>query len=136
MNNGPLLFPYKEFKVDLDKVVRELKEHSYTGEADEAYFLGYFKGRKIITRGIKGGLAPLLQQVLWTLVEEMPVLFKHYLQVFDLSVVNGMQHIVHTQSEPEYKRVYEFKTRIIPTTAKVLIQDDGDILTMMLSTEY
>ena len=61
---------------------------------------------------------------------------KDYLQVFELSEENGMQKIVHSQEEPEYKREYLIKTDVPFLNAKIFVIDDETHCTMLFNYEY
>ena len=60
---------------------------------------------------------------------------KDYLQVFKLSVVNGIQRVEHKQEVPEYQNTYSVLVAN-PVDAKIFVIDDGDYSTMLLAEEY
>jgi len=93
-----------------------------------------FNNKKFITKGVSENIPPLLQSIMWELINQMPV-DKDYLQVFSLSEYNGKQRIVHTQEVPEYKKeyVFDFDTKV---TGKVFVIDDSTHSTMLLANEY
>lgn len=60
---------------------------------------------------------------------------KDYLQVFQLSVIDGKQSVVHIQEEPDYEKNYvlDIGTNV---NAKVYVIDDETYCTMLLAEEY
>ena len=73
---------------------------------------------------------------MWQYIDEMKVP-KDYLQVFQLTLEDNKQKIVHIQEQPEYKREYLLKLADTPIfIGKVFVIDDGDHSTMMLASEY
>ena len=79
-------------------------------------------------------MPPLLQIIMWELIKQMPV-DKDYLQVFSLSVKDGIQRIKHTQEVPEYSEEYVIYIEN-PVTQKVFVIDDKTHSTMILANEY
>lgn len=75
-----------------------------------------------------------LQIFMWQCIDNLKV-EKDYLQVFNLSVVNGIQKVEHKQEVPEYQNTYSVLVDN-PVDAKVFIIDDGDHSTMLLAEEY
>lgn len=61
---------------------------------------------------------------------------KDYLQVFNLSVENGLQVIHHTSEQPEFDMTYILTTVNTDITEKIYIIDDGEQCTMLLAEEY
>ncbi len=95
-----------------------------------------FKNQKFITRGVNSELGLLLQLFMWQCIDEMPPP-KDYLQVFELTLEEGKQKIIHSQEQPEYKREYLLKLADAPVfIGKIFVIDDGDHSTMMLASEY
>ena len=64
-----------------------------------------------------------------------PKVEKDYLQVFNLSVVNGIQRVEHKQEVPDYQNTYAVLVAN-PIDAKIFVIDDGDYSTMLLAEEY
>lgn len=85
---------------------------------------------RYVTKGIMATLPVGLQWLLWCMIDSMPV-EKDYLQVFELSVCNGRQMVVHKQEIPEYKREYFLNTNA-PVSGKVFVIDG----VMMMNYEY
>lgn len=75
-----------------------------------------------------------IHHILWYMVDTMSA-EKDYLQVFELSVNNGQQHIVHKQEQPDYLMEYTFNVTD-PIAAKIYVIDDGSHSTMLLAEEY
>ena len=94
-----------------------------------------FKNKRFITKGVESDVALLLQLFMWQCIDKMNVP-KDYLQVFDYTVEDGKQRIIHYQEEPEYKREYLLKSDAPIFIGKIFVIDDGDHSTMMLSSEY
>ena len=72
---------------------------------------------------------------MWQLVDEMNTENRDYLQVFNLSVINGSQHIKHTQEQPKYSREYDVLCEK-QVTKKVYIIIEDSIQTMLLAEDY
>lgn len=96
--------------------------------------INIFNNKRFITNGINTEIEPLLQILMWNLIDQMPVSKKDYLQVFSLSESDGKLKIVHSQEEPEYEREYVFNLK--PITAKIFVIDDGTHSTMLMNFEY
>ena len=94
-----------------------------------------FDNQRFITRGVEERIPPLLQFIMWGLIDRMPVDSKDYLQVFSLFCENGRQSVTHSQEEPEYNKEYLFDTGV-SVTAKIFVIDDGTHSTMLLAEEY
>ncbi|MGM9551721.1 MAG: DUF960 domain-containing protein [Clostridia bacterium] len=94
-----------------------------------------FDNKRFITRGIDENIPPLLQMLLWQLIDEMPVDSKDYLQVFSLSEEEGKQVVVHEQEEPEYRREHKFDVGEV-IEGKVFVIDDETHSTMLMNYEY
>ena len=92
------------------------------------------KGR-YLTRGVDKEIPIDIQIFMWKTVDNMPEP-KDYLQVFNLTVQNGLQIIRHTSEKPKYEMTYILTTLTKAVTAKVYIIDDGDHCTMLLAEEY
>lgn len=92
------------------------------------------KGR-YLTRGIDTEIPIDIQIFMWEAVDNMPEP-KDYLQVFNLSVENGLQIIKHTSEQPKFDMTYILTALTKAVTAKVYIIDDGDHCTMLLAEEY
>ena len=93
-----------------------------------------FQNQRYLTRGIEATIPLRLQTLLWNLIDLLPPQ-SDYLQVFRLEPFGGMQQVVHTAEEPEYKKVLLFPSDD-PITAKVYVIDDDDHTTMLLAEEY
>ena len=98
-----------------------------------------FKNKRFITKGVESDVALLLQLFMWQCIDEMKVP-KDYLQVFQLTLEDNKQKIIHTQEffdKPEYKREYLLKLADTPIfIGKIFVIDDGEHSTMMLASEY
>ncbi|MGN1036667.1 MAG: DUF960 domain-containing protein [Ruminococcus sp.] len=93
------------------------------------------KGR-YLTIGIDKEIPIDIQIFMWKTVDNMPEP-KDYLQVFNLSVENGLQIIKHTSEQPKFDMTYILTSLLTKAvTAKVYIIDDGDHCTMLLAEEY
>lgn len=92
------------------------------------------KGR-YLTRGVDAEIPLDIQIFMWEAVDKMPEP-KDWLQVFNLSVENGLQIIRHTSEQPKFDMTYILTALTKTVTAKVYIIDDGDHCTMLLAEEY
>lgn len=93
-----------------------------------------FDNERFITKGISETISFVTQNLLWLMIEGFEG--EHdYLQIFELSIENGKQKIIHSQEQPEYKKEYLLDLPK-PITAKVYCIDDSDHSTMLLSSEY
>ena len=93
-----------------------------------------FDNQRYLTRGIIDTIPLELQLFMWNCVDIMPEP-KDYFQVFELSDLRNMQHIVHKSEQPEYKMNYFIPTQKA-VTAKVYIIDSEEYSTMLLAEEY
>lgn len=92
------------------------------------------KGR-YLTRGVNAEIPPELQLFMWQAIDQMPQP-KDYLQVFRLSVENGLQVIHHSSEQPEFEMTYILAAADTAVTEKVYVIDDGEHCTMLLASEY
>ena len=92
------------------------------------------KGR-YLTRGVDADIPAELQLFVWQAIDQMPEP-KDYLQVFRLSVENGLQVIHHTTEQPEFDMTYILAAADTAVTEKVYVIDDGEHCTMLLASEY
>ena len=92
------------------------------------------KGR-YLTRGVDADIPAELQLFMWQAIDQMPEP-KDYLQVFRLSVENGLQVIHHTTEQPEFDMAYILAAADTAVTEKVYVIDDGEHCTMILASEY
>ena len=105
-----------------------------------------FKGNRYMTRGINADIHPVLQNTMWSMIDEDIAvdLTMDYLQVFNLKPVteNGkrFQEIKHTQEQPKRERIlnvdFYANLGIAPISEKVFVIDSGEYVTMMLADEY
>ena len=92
------------------------------------------KGR-YLTRGVDADIPAELQLFMWQAIDQMPEP-KDYLQVFRLSVENGLQVIHHTTEQPKFDMTYILAAADAAVTEKVYVIDDGEHCTMLLASEY
>lgn len=92
------------------------------------------KGR-YLTRGVSTEIPLELQLFMWQAIDQMPQP-KDYLQVFRLSVENGLQIIHHSSEQPEFDMTYILAVADTAVTEKVYVIDDGEHCTMLLASEY
>lgn len=93
-----------------------------------------FDNPRYLTRGVSNYIPLELQIFMWQCIDNLKV-EKDYLQVFNLSVVNGIQKVEHKQEVPEYQNIYSV-TVANPVDAKIFVIDDGEHSTMLLAEEY
>ncbi len=94
-----------------------------------------FDNKRFLTCGVQAEISAELQQLMWMLIDTLPV-EKDHLQVFKLVPDNGKQKIIHSQEQPEYRKEFVFESAGYIVSAKVYIIDDGDHSTMLLAEEY
>ena len=94
-----------------------------------------FNNQRYATRGVADELPIMTQVFLWGLIDTMEIEEQDYLQVFTLSVENGLQKVLHKQEIPEYSAEYLIPSTK-PITAKVFVIDDEIHSTMLLASEY
>ncbi len=95
-----------------------------------------FQNPKFITKGVSEGIDLLLQLFMWQCIEEMSEP-KDYLQVFELTLEDNKQKIIHSQEQPKFKREYLLGIADAPIfIGKIFVIDDGDHSTMLLASEY
>ena len=96
-----------------------------------------YQNQRYRTRGVAYDLPPILQAVLWQLVDEMKVSEKDYLQVFKLSGNGNEQVILHEQEQPPYKKTHRLTLVGTPFfVGKIYVIDDGEHTTMLKASEY
>ncbi len=93
-----------------------------------------FDNDRYATRGITATIPLSIQRILWYLIDTMNS-DKDYLQIFELSVKNERQHIIHRQEQPYYSMQYTFNVTD-PIAAKIYVIDDGSHSTMLFAEEY
>ena len=93
-----------------------------------------FNSNRYITKGVQENISLELQFFMWNCIDNLSEP-KDYLQVFNLSVVDSLQRIIHSTEEPEYKKEYLIPSDN-PISEKIYVIDDGDYLTMLLAEEY
>ena len=93
-----------------------------------------FDNPRYLTKGVNQNIPIELQIFMWNCIDNLKV-EKDYLQVFNLSVVDGIQRIEHKQEAPEYQNTYSVLVSN-PVDAKIFVIDDGDHSTMLLAEEY
>jgi hypothetical protein len=110
--------------------------------------MAQFRGEKYLTANANWQLPPLLQIVLWELIETARQRLKQqgveemdYLQIFELSIVHEgdsrkpMQRIVHRMEEPSYRN--ELTIQIEPqASGKVFVIDEQTHAVMMMAEDY
>ena len=90
---------------------------------------------RYLTRGVDAEIPLDIQAFLWNAIDNMPE-NRDYLQVFKLSVVNGLQVIHHTSEQPEFDMTYILTETDNPVTAKIYVIDSVEYATMLLAEEY
>ena len=94
-----------------------------------------FENQRYCTKGITENVPLLTQIIIWGLIDSMKISEKDYLQVFKLTAENKMQRIVHSQEQPPYEKMHEFRIDS-PVTAKIYVIDDETHPTTLLAEEY
>lgn len=91
--------------------------------------------RRYLSRGVNDTIPLALQLFMWGAIDQMPEP-KDYLQVFQLSVENGLQVVHHFTEQPEFDMTYIITTIEGKITQKIYVIDDGENCTMILAEEY
>lgn len=91
--------------------------------------------KRFMTSGVAARIPVWLQNLLWHLRDTMQVKSRDYLQVFNLSRSEGVQTIIHTQEQPDYRKVLVVPA-VDAVTEKVYIIEEADHVTMLLAEEY
>jgi hypothetical protein len=94
-----------------------------------------FQNNRYLTRGVNAEIPPVTQLLLWQLIDQRRAQTLDYLQVFDLTIENGKQIIMHTQEQPPHSQCVTFHTDE-EVIAHIFVIDDGEHSTMMLAEEY
>ena len=94
-----------------------------------------FPRKRCITQNVLREIPLGWTAFLWQCVDRPPI-EQDYLQVFELSEVNGLQRIIHTQERPPYRKEYFFAPLFRTVTAKIYIIDDETHATMLFANEY
>lgn len=92
------------------------------------------KGR-YLTNGVNTSIPLELQIFMWEAIDRMPEP-KDYLQVFKLSVENGLQVVKHSSEQPEFEMTYVLPTADTQITEKIYVIDSEEYCTMLLAEEY
>ena len=91
--------------------------------------------KRYLTRGVDESIPPELQLFMWEAIDQVPEP-KDYLQVFTLSVENGLQCIHHKSEQPAFEMTYILPTVEKPVIAKIYCIDSEEYCTMLLAEEY
>jgi hypothetical protein len=93
-----------------------------------------FDGQRYLTKGVNATIPLEVQIFMWQCIDTLEV-EKDYLQVFDLSVKNGVQKVIHKQEVPAYQHTYSLYISN-PVNARVFVIDEVEYFTMLLAEEY
>lgn len=92
---------------------------------------------KFETRGINESLCVDYKIFIWNLINRLSEKMElDYLQVFEFSIEDGTQKIIHRQEVPEYEKSYTIPKVNEGIEGKVFVIDDGDYCTMLWANEY
>lgn len=91
--------------------------------------------KRYLTRGVDSEIPLDIQSFLWEAIDKMPEP-KDYLQVFKLTVQNGLQNVQHSSEQPEFNMTYVLTSISKTVTAKIYVIDDEEHCTMLLAEEY
>ena len=94
-----------------------------------------FPRKRLVTSNVLREVPLGWQMMLWDFVDKL-LIEQDYLQVFELSTVNGFQRIIHTQECPPYRKEYRFSPILHAVTAKIYIINDETHATMLFAHEY
>lgn len=89
---------------------------------------------RYMTRAINETVHAEIQMILWRLIDEQANegVKLDYLQVFELTVVDGRQRIVHRQEEPERKREWLYTLQYTTPIEQTIWCIDSESYQMML----
>ena len=91
--------------------------------------------KRYLTKGVDENIPLELQIFMWSAIDQMPEP-KDYLQIFKLTVENGLQVIHHTSEQPEFDMTYILAETEKTITAKIYVIDSDEYCTMLLTEEY
>lgn len=91
--------------------------------------------KRFMTSGVAARVPVWLQNLLWHLWDTMQVEKRDYLQVFELTRSEVAQTIIHTQEQPDYRKVLTVPAENA-VIEKVYIIEEDDHVTMLLAEEY
>lgn len=91
--------------------------------------------KRFMTSGVAARIPVWLQNLLWHLRDTMQVEQRDYLQVFNLSRSEDAQTIIHTQEQPDYRKVLTVPAENA-VIEKVYTIEEDDHVTMLLAEEY
>ena len=94
-----------------------------------------FPNKRYATANIMREVPLGLQIFLWQCVDSIPI-EEDYLQIFRLSMAEGLQKIIHEQECPPYKKEYLFAPLFPPVEAKIYVINDEAHATMLFAYEY
>ncbi|SEV93549.1 DUF960 family protein [[Clostridium] fimetarium] len=97
--------------------------------------------KRYITRGVESKIPLKWQIQIFESIDEMQGKIElDYLQIFEMKQEskNGvkMQVIKHSQEQPKYIKIMEFKTMNECIEGKIYVIDDGSNIVMLLASEY
>lgn len=101
-----------------------------------------FKGNRYMTCGIDGEINPILQIIMWSMIDEdiEKGLKMDYLQVFKLKPVTKSgktcQEITHLQEQPKRQKKAVVDIGVTPISEEIFVIDSVEYVTMMLASEY
>ena len=91
--------------------------------------------KRFMTSGVAARIPVWLQNLLWHLRDTMQVKPRDYLQVFELTRSEDAQTIIHTQEQPDYRKLLTVPA-VDAVAEKVYIIEEADHVTMLLAEEY
>ena len=94
-----------------------------------------FPNKRYVSANVMQAVPLEVQIFLWQCVDSIPI-EADYLQIFQLSIVDGGQKIMHKQECPPYKKEYLFATRFPLFEARIYVINDETHATMLFSYEY
>lgn len=97
------------------------------------------KSKRYMTRAIAEALPMEIALLLWQLIDAQKEqkMELDYLQVFELSIHEGKQAIIHRQEVPERKEQWLIRlVDTMPRTSTVWCMDDGENQMMLYPTDY
>ena len=86
--------------------------------------------KRFITSGVAARISVWLQNLMWHMRDTMQAKPRDYLQVFNLTRSGIMQTIIHTQEQPNYRKVLVVPA-VNAATEKVYIIEESDHLELI-----
>ncbi|WP_286230282.1 DUF960 family protein [Neobacillus mesonae] len=95
---------------------------------------------RLVTRSVESEVPIAIQVLIWNFIDELRKKRQSemdYLQVFQLTVQDGVQEIINTQEEPlKEDSIKVTLPKNLMLTTRIWIIDDGNYSTMLFPFDY